>query len=331
MTRLRLLALLAATLAGTLAGCDPTDEDPATDAEAPTPEVGQITFPTVAQSTVDQFINLNECRGLTGPRGEPPELKVKARFEANLNFTNYQLYAATTDDIFNADAPTECEENPDGDITGFVFGRVGEERTQDITGDFLDAVYATSLIVAAIGRAACDDARDIFLCMEARRGTGHGAAVGVARAKLSLVVSRPRPPTLTSVTGGERALNVEWDADAPGPGESYAVVTRTDSPLDPEWAGTTVVRVSPRATANDLRVEGLTNGAVYTVEALAFNDADNPSDPSNATTAVPVNVIDFWEGYERAQGRDQGGCGTRGAGVFALLGVGALVALRRRS
>jgi MYXO-CTERM domain-containing protein len=330
MTRPWLLALAAAALAGGIAGCDPNaDEDPDIDAEAPTPDVGQITHPTVAQTPVDEFINLNECRGLTGPRGEPPTIKFKARFEANIDFTAYQLYAANTEDVYKADDTTECELNP-VDVPGFVVGMVGEERTDGRTGDFIDVEYATSLFGAAVGQAACGAGEDLFLCLEARRGTGHAAAISTARAQLSLVVSKPRAPTLTSVTPGEHALNVDWDAPDPGLRESYAVVTRTDDPLDPGYASTTLVRTSPRATATDLRVEGLTNGVVYTVHVLAFNDADNPSDPSNSTTASPVSVKDFWELYEDAQGRDQGGCGTAGAGVLGLLGVVALVALRRR-
>jgi MYXO-CTERM domain-containing protein len=328
MTRPWLLALAAAALAGGIAGCDPTDEDPDIDAEAPTPEVGTITFPMVAQTPVDKFINLNECRGLTGPRGEPATIKFKARFAANVNFTSYQLFAANDDLIYNENTPNECDLTPDN-VTGFVGGAVDTERTADIAGDFVaDAVYATSLIAAAVGQASCTTGTDVFLCMEAKRGT---TRVGLAKAQLFLDVSKPSTPVLTSVSPGERALNVDWDPPSTGFLDSYAVVTRTSDPLDPEWAGTDVVRTSPRATATDLRVEGLTNGVVYTVHVLAFNDADNPSDPSNSTTSSPVSVTDFWEGYQAAGGREEGGCGTGGAGVLALLGVGALLALRRRS
>jgi MYXO-CTERM domain-containing protein len=331
MTRPWLLALAAAALAGGIAGCDPNpDEDPDIDAEAPTPDVGVITHPTVAQTPVDEFINLNECRGLAGPRGEPATIKFKARFGSNVNFTSYQLFAANNAAIYDeSTTPAVCNDTPPGDITGFVGNEVGPERTDLIAGDFVaDAVYATSLIVAAVGQASCATGTDIFLCMEARRGT---TKLGIAKAKVFLNVSKPSTPTLTSVSPGERALNVDWDPPSTGFHDSYAVVTRTSSPLDPEWAGTDVVRTSPRATATDLRVEGLTNGAVYTVHVLAFNDADNPSDPSNSTTSSPMSVTDFWEGYEAAGGREQGGCGTGGAGVLALLGLGALLALRRRS
>jgi MYXO-CTERM domain-containing protein len=327
MTRARLPVLLAATLAGTLAGCDPNEEDPSIDAEPPTPTVGQITHATVAQSQIDEYVNLNECRGLEGPRGEPATIKFKARFEANVNFTSYQLYAANTEDIYNADTPSACELTPDR--TDFVVGAVGGERTDSIAGDFVaDAVYATSAIAAAVGQASCTSDSDIFLCLEARRGA---TRLGTAKATLSLRLAKPTAPTLTSVTPGEGALNVSWDAPNPDLHESYAVVTRTDSPLDPAWAGTTVVRTSPRATATDLRVEGLTNGVVYEVEVLRFNDPDNPSDPSNAFTSSPVSVTDFWEGYQLAGGREQGGCSTGGAGLLAAAGLAALALLRRRS
>jgi MYXO-CTERM domain-containing protein len=322
MRRAWLLALAAAALVGSTAGCDPNPDAPPTDAEAPPPAVGQITFPTIPNSPVDGFINVAECQG--------GSIKLKALFPTNSTPSSYQLYAANDDAVFDPDNPNECQQTvPDN--AQYVVGAVDVERTDGISGDLVnDVVYLTSTMVSAAGKT-CDVRSDIFLCFEALRGA---TKVGTARVTLSVVVDKPNAPVVQSVTPGNGALNVRWDPVNPGLNESYAVVTRTTDPLDPAVVGSAeVVRTSPQVAATELRVRDLTNGAVYGVQVVAFSDADNPSDvdPLNATSASPVPVADFWQAYKAAGGREQGGCSTGGAGLGALVVLAALAAMRRRS
>jgi MYXO-CTERM domain-containing protein len=329
MRRLWLLAL-SATVVGLTAACDPTPNEVPTEAEAPTPNVGQITFPTIARSATDGIINLAECSGAGTIR-----LKARIRFIATPNlFTEYRLYVANDDDEAITDPASTEDCQTTGSTTGLLVGLVEDppgrgSRTENISSDFItDAEYATSRIVSALGLAdPCGTSGDIHLCFQARRANQD---VGTARVTLSVVVDdAPAPPVLKSVTPGEEALNVDWDATTPGAEESYAVeVGRQVDPADPL---SVVTITSPRVSGTELRFENLTIGTPYNVQVRAFSDADNPSDPSNAISASPVDVRDFFESYQDAGGQEQGGCGTGGGGVLALVGLAALVALRRRS
>ena len=171
----------------------------------------------------------------------------------------------------------------------------------------------------------CDATKDIILCFQAKDQSLNN--VGVARVKITLVADKPNAPVLLSATPGEGALNVKWDAPNPSVNEYYEVEAGTQDPTG------VVTVVSPPVTGTELRVEGLTNGTVYNVQVRAFSDADNPSDPSNAITASPAAVSDFWDTYQGDpfRGREQGGGGTGGVGVLALVGLLAVAALRRRS
>jgi hypothetical protein len=331
MRRPWLLALVA-TAAGFTAACDPSPNEVPTEAEAPTPNVGEITFPTIARSAVDGVINKAECSSPTATI----RLKARIRFKAPPSiFTEYRLFVANDDpDVITDPASAEDCQTTDP-VSGVVVGLVedppgGGTRTENISSDFItEAEYATSSIVSAlsaIGLGACDASADIHLCIQARRSN---TDVGTARVKLSVEVDdTPNPPVLQSVTPGEKALNVNWEAASPGADESYAVdAGRQVDPADPS---SVVTITSPRVSGTELRFEGLTNGTVYRVEVRAFSEADNPSDPSNAITASPIDVRDYFEAYKDAGGQEQGGCGTGGAGLLALVGLAAL-ALRRRS
>jgi hypothetical protein len=328
MRRARVLALLATAVILPITACDPTPDAPPTSAEAATPGLGEITFPAIARTPIDGFVNKAECASGTAT------IRLKAQTDTGNRIVQYQLYAAndkatkpgTTD---TSGRQPDCETSPDPN-KALIANPVDVLRSDHLNGSFiLNVDYLTSTIVAAAtlpGAAPCDATKDIILCFQAT-DANPATKVGVARVTISLVIDKPDRPVLTSVTPGEGALNVKWDATNPKPNEYYVVETGTPDP------GGVVTAISNPVTGRELRVQGLTDGAVYTVQVRAFSDADNPSDPSTAFTASPTPVSDFKEAYQGPpfQGREQGGCGTGGVGALALAGLLAVAALRRRS
>jgi hypothetical protein len=286
---------------------------------------GQILFPIELNTPTDNLINIAECQGGT------IQLDAKILFTTGaITFSSYQLYAQTdvASDGNGALPATDAElfllaePCPTLPVDRLRVGPVGLTRTENIAGAFIsDVDFATSVMVAQAGQT-CTASSTIVLCMQALDGT---TKVGTARVRLPVVIDKPGTPTLTSVTPGEEALNVSWDAPSPGQRETYEV---TAVPVDPSLASTVV---SGRASAENLRVGGLVNGVAYNVSVRAFSDADNPSDPSNSLQGTPQPVDDFFETYKAFGGRETGGCGNGGVGLLALAGAAALLALRRRS
>jgi MYXO-CTERM domain-containing protein len=285
----------------------------------PTPTAGQVTFPTVAYSATDGFINAAEC---LGANGETIELSWRVQFTAGNGVgqvTAYELFAA------NKTTTDECPvQDADKNDNALRAGKVSEV-TSNLQETMFDVAFPTSVVAARAGRGGCDGAAegDIEVCVQARSGT---AKIGTARGVLRLSVTKPSTPTLNGAGPGERALVVDWDAPNAGLLESYEVQVSTD----PTFAGTAPVLTSGRVTATDHRFGGLENDVEYGVRVVAFSDADNPSDPSNVVTGTPLAVNDFFELYRQAGGVEQGGCASGAAGLLALLGVGTLLVVRRR-
>jgi MYXO-CTERM domain-containing protein len=303
---------------------------------APTPSPGQITFPDVSQSPIDGYINLAECRGGT------IKLSWRVQFEPGMSFINiasYQLYAANK---IPSPAPTgnACTkrngENGDNSVQA---GSVGTVVTSNLGETMLDVEYLTSQIAAASGKGACNAtaAEDIEICVEATDSpAGAGNLVGTARGKLILSLVPPNTPTDPSTPApGEGALNVSWSKSPGDPVPDYYVAQATTGPnVDPTQTATVTVgsgTISALDTRMSARISHLTDGVVYQVTVTAFSIADNPSlEPAFAGTGSPTQVNDFFEMYKADGGREVGGCSSGTAGLLALAGVGALLALRRR-
>jgi hypothetical protein len=307
MRRAWLLALLAAPAVAA--------------AQTPTPGPGLVTFPAVPQSATDGFINAAECLGGTIALSWRPLFDTGKSFADMAVGGSYQLYASNT--VTTGACPTT---DADKGIDSLKAAPVGETITANLNETMFDVAYATSVIAGAAGKGACNATanEDIELCVQAKDPGGN--AIGVARGKLILSLTKPSAPSLTSASSGEQALNVRWDAPNAGSNESY----EAQASVDPNFLATSVIRSSGRVTGTEVRITRLENNVTYTVRVFAFSDADNQSDPSNAVTGIPLPVNDFWEAYQAAGGREEGGCATGTAGLLALAGVASLLALRRR-
>jgi len=107
-----------------------------------------------------------------------------------------------------------------------------------------------------------------------------------------------------------------------------------DEPIDAWYCTGQIVGSAVRVR----EVEGLANGTEYHFAVVALDDYRNPSLVSTVVCTVPSEVNDFWETYEAAGGRAEGGCtcavpaaGRLGdVGVPALL-LGAALGRRRRA
>jgi hypothetical protein len=134
----------------------------------------------------------------------------------------------------------------------------------------------------------------------------------------------PTPPTLDSLTPQDGALvaNVSVDADT------------TLIHLYARRAGTNdefVERKSFTPNVGSGKIDGLENGVVYEVYAVAEDQATNRSVPSNILQAAPVASNGFFRTYRADGGAESGGCGPGAAGaIFFPLLFGVFILLKRR-
>ena len=93
----------------------------------------------------------------------------------------------------------------------------------------------------------------------------------------------PKAPPRVGATRGDRAIDVTWDvADSNGaPILGYTVTARRSN------GATTIVATGPDATS--ARIEGLVNGAVYTVSVAGTNDVGQGSEESSSAV-TPAGV-----------------------------------------
>lgn len=226
-------------------------------------------------------------------------------------------------------SPNPCTTQPNG--TDTFAGSVGDPiiatfQTQNLvpynTGDFITALQGSTV--------KCDVTADtpIYVCVLATSG---GAAVGYALGTLTLSTSSPGAPGgVTAEPADDGALQIGWSRPTSGVAAYDYVVTVTGQQVD------TTPRIFSDIIALSYLVSGLTNNNVYDIGVVARSQAGNPS-PAATTTAIPVNVQNFWDIYHDAPpngfgGQEKGGCSTAGAGPAALLAVAALLAkLRRRA
>ena len=231
----------------------------------------------------------------------------------------YQLYAANQTTAAGVSSGTSCTE-PASTSTTFTVNTVGGETTID-TQSVTSAVGFSMLEIAtAAGYGKCDADHAIYLCMQ---WSGPSGEVGWATATINLRVDLPAAPTSVTASPGDGRLHVGWSAGTGGAATSStykALATGADS----------VPHFSSQVSGSSAVISGLTNNQDYSVVVYAFSAANNPGAASAAITGTPQAVEDFWKHYKNAGGADSGGCATGVAGAFALLGSGALLALRRR-
>lgn len=301
----RLLALLVAALP----------------AAAAAQSAGQMYFDAKA----DFVINQAACAG-TGTVGLTWLAKEETAGDFAAYTGKYDLYAGPTD---KTDAFPYCVLDDARRLT------VTDPEMIDpfSLGVTAPVEVSISALVTAAGYSCTSEDKTLYVCVVWTNEAG--AVKAYAKGDVALKVAPPEVPTVVSVSPGEEALYVRV-AETAGTVETDEVQVRVEAGgevHDSDWA---VYLDSPV----EVRVGGLRNGVGYTVTARARSAEENVSawsdcygatatDPTCVTVA-PVPVMDGWEAYQLAGGRDAGGCGPGGAGLLALLGAGALLRIRRR-
>lgn len=258
------------------------------------------------------YLNAEHCSG-----NDPVDLQwdIGASFAAT---GTYRLVATNTDPGANA-----CAEQNDTAVSPQVFAASFD--TAPAERQLQDKPVSGAAIAKAASRTcgAEGEGQVLFVCAHWYEGSTRR---GVALGRFEVQVAVPEPPTGVSVGSGDTRLHVSWTASTSG----TVVADRYVAEAKPV-AGGTAVRSDPVA-AQDVTISGLVNDQDYSVVVYALSVGRNESAPSAAVTGTPREVDDFWEVYRRnPDAREDGGCGTGGAGPLALVAVGALALLRRRA
>lgn len=271
-------------------------------------------------TATSSYVNAAQCAG-TAP----------VRLEWNIVVTSGSFTTAGTYRIFGANrepytaAPDTnfCPEVDDLNVSPNVFA---DQVTSVSATNAVQQLDVSGAAIAAVADLTCDAASEgkvVWVC--SHWFDGSATRRGYASGKFIVQVAAPNAPTGVNVGVGDTRLTVSWTPSTGGAvvaDRYYAVATPT--------AGGTPVQ-SSTTNGDEVTISGLTNGTEYSVVVYALSVGGNPSVASDPGTGTPQPVDDFWEHYQNLQGREEGGCGTGGAGPLALLGVAALlVRLRRR-
>lgn len=292
---------------------------------APLLAMGQTnpTAGTVKPSSLpeDNWINAAQC---TGADTRPLELIWQIQVKSGTFTTGgrYHVFASSagayTTTGTNQGYCAESDDTTNGIKSAEIRSLIADDASV-LTPEAFDPVA----IVTAVGQQACTvEAKTIYICVHWYDSSG--TRRGFAQGQVTLSTATPATPVNVRATPGENALNVSWNDGPDGAERTYEYqVLATPT-------GTTSTVYSKRLTGTSLRFDGLTNGVTYDVQVVAYTEAGNPSAPSEAVSATPVPVSDFWEQYKARGGTDSGGCGAGGTGALAMIGAAALAALRRR-
>ncbi len=267
------------------------------------------------------YVNASHCGGAN------LNLEWNIQTATGVPFTgggNYNLFASSvqpsqatgSNGVYCAEQPSTSpavEAGPIGSVTA------------DQTVKQFAASAQTAATEAGKGCDATNEGQSFWIC--AHWVDSNGTRNGFASGKFTVQVKVPAVPTIQGIEEGDQALRVTWSqptGDAAA--DRYRITAATTDPRD--TAPQPHVASDVRAT--ELRMTGLVNGATYTVNVTAISIAGNESGASADAFGTPVHVLNFWDAYRNAGGREEGGCGAGGAGPFALLGLAGVLAVTRR-
>jgi hypothetical protein len=212
--------------------------------------------------------------------------------------------------------------------TGTNIWSVSAPVNTDGTGQYPSSTDFANLtsILTPLGFASCSQTSlTLYACVSATVTAGTTTTY-TATGSIVFDQTLPPAPTITSVVPGDGALEVTFTGGAttttaPATAFSYHATAT------PHAGGTPTT--TTEFTGTSIRIEGLTNGTPYDVTVSATSQYGNVGAPSASSPGTPQVVLNFWRLYGNAGGREEGGCASGPAGVFALL-VPIFFALRRR-
>jgi len=139
----------------------------------------------------------------------------------------------------------------------------------------------------------------------------------------------PAAPTLEEPVEGDRNVKVKW-SDSANEGETnlrYRVYWSKER-FDEATKG--VANQESLVTGRSLAVTGLDNGTEYWFGVAAVDENDNEGPLSAVTSAMPVELVDFWEGYRGGteSGSDAGGYCFIATAAYGAYGADEVMRLR---
>jgi hypothetical protein len=148
----------------------------------------------------------------------------------------------------------------------------------------------------------------------------------------------PPAPVITRAEGLDSAIAVTVDnieIDDTNPATVIVVaqpVLDADAGTDPTGAQAERVERTTRTTPTTIRVGNLTNGTRFAITAQVRDEAENLSESSESTEAIPVLTSGFFRRYIDAGGSEDGGCSSGGGAALGAIGAaaGVWLAWRRR-
>ncbi|MHB8875803.1 MAG: MXAN_2561 family MXYO-CTERM-anchored protein [Myxococcaceae bacterium] len=226
----------------------------------------------------------------------------------------------------------DCGDNPVATDVPFSAETITSDRLTTLpSGTFKIRVDALPSFTPADGGPACgtsgiEATNRICAAFTFTNGTSTATTRATPSPSIIYDTKAPAVPSIDGVTGLDGALTVSFSAD-----DDTIFVH-----LELRRAGEAdFVQVkSVGGDLNSARLEGLENGVTYEVRAIAEDDVENRSEPSEPGTGTPVKSSGFYSAYVAAGGTDKGGCTAAGGGALAVLGLVTLTGLvsrRRRS
>ncbi len=202
---------------------------------------------------------------------------------------------------------------------------IGDTDSETVTSGAMATAGGVTCVSGNV--SASDVSKKLCVYLVDAGGSVRGTDGRAAEGPFKFQLARPPPPVLDSVEQASSALIVSFHAGAAsGLDTATPVKYRIEVYLGPTLAASLTT-----ADTSGVRVPGLTDGTTYRVWVVAISSGGNESDHSNYIDKAPKYFADFWQAYQNAGGREQGGCGG-GAGALSLLALLPLVplALRRR-
>jgi hypothetical protein len=116
----------------------------------------------------------------------------------------------------------------------------------------------------------------------------------------------PGAPELTTVSPGDRRLDLSWTDESNTETVTYTVYWDDEDLVESDLSAAHS-QASVSDTGYAIEDDTLDNGVTYVVAVAAVDEAENESGLSNSMTGAPIETLDFWELYQSSGGTDSGG------------------------
>jgi hypothetical protein len=312
------------------------------------PPTGQIVFD---EDSDQSFINSLQCQGLSQDADKLYTTSVDVNLTWQLSLTDSSTSTTTTfvpggkyylfvtsrlpdTGILSCTTPAtggtaitaQPVVTPLGDSTGLLHVPTDTNPMTTKLAVSRQNIATAFLAIAGTTCAANPTQPTVYLCLEwFTTGSPPTTPQGRALGQMTFdVVGPSTAPVLNApIPVGDTRLAPSWTGITGETSPSYIAIAT--SPSGAKLA-------SGVTTNTSATIDHLTNNVAYDVTVRAFDQAGNIGPASSAVSATPLPVDDFWDTYQKAGGRETGGCGTGAAGLLGLLGAaaGLLVARRRK-